>query len=423
MGLKGWKYVREIQINNSSIGLQDYILCLELDSGNFDFSKPKPDGSDIRFTDSDGTTLLGYYIEDYDYINQKATIYVKIPSILANQTKSIYMYYGNPNAVSQSDQSIMNSGFQYNPDPFNDGSCLAFYPLDGDANDHSSNGHHGTWYGNEQYDKGVFGQAAKFNGNSHITTPLTGNNFPGDITISVWTKEITDNGDCQEIIQNRRDLNSDYYSTLSMSLDFRSNKRRINAYGGDGSSCYGCYYNLDNINWNEPHHIVAIRTDSEIKLYLDGTLVNSISSGSIYKGNNKYYIGGNYGTSDYYGVNGLIDHVHIFNRILSDDEIRILSNRLDCTISNEILQSKLSGVIYDKYRRRIKNKQVKIFIIDKDSGDLYGSTTSNNDGTWDILLPISPDTKVLTVMALEGEYHGDVDIAGAEYSTTKPSEN
>jgi len=94
--LSGWQYRREIVIQeNSGKNLNDYQIKVELDSSNFDFSKAKPDGSDIRFTDSDGTTLLAYWIEEYNFSNQKATIWVKVPSIPANSQKTIYIYYGN----------------------------------------------------------------------------------------------------------------------------------------------------------------------------------------------------------------------------------------------------------------------------------------------------------------------------------------
>jgi len=212
-----------------------------------------------------------------------------------------------------------------NVDPFGDGSGVALYQFDGNANDTGEN-YNGTWSGNEQYDTGKFGQAAKFNGSSYIATPLTGNDFSGDITISVWIHNIVDNSSNQQIIQNRYDEDSDYKASLALVLDFRNSKRYIASYGGDGSAYYYCSYSLDGINFNIPHHLVAIRTNSNIKLYLDGVLVNSTASGAIYKSNNKYYIGGNYSNNHFYGVNGLIDQVRIFNRALTAEEVAILYN-------------------------------------------------------------------------------------------------
>ena len=98
-----WQYKREITIQeNSGNNLTDYQIKIVLNSSNFDFSKANSDGSDIRFVDSDDTTPLSYWIEKWDSVNQEAIVWVKVPSIPANSTKTIYMYYGNPSATSES---------------------------------------------------------------------------------------------------------------------------------------------------------------------------------------------------------------------------------------------------------------------------------------------------------------------------------
>ena len=62
----------------------------------------KADFSDIRFTDSDGTTLINYWLES-ETDSTSATFWVKIPSIpAAPSTATIYMYYGNSAATSAS---------------------------------------------------------------------------------------------------------------------------------------------------------------------------------------------------------------------------------------------------------------------------------------------------------------------------------
>jgi flagellin-like protein len=59
------------------------------------------DFSDLRLTDSDEQTSLPYWIETY-VASDSATVWVKVPSISASSTKTIYMYYGNPSASSES---------------------------------------------------------------------------------------------------------------------------------------------------------------------------------------------------------------------------------------------------------------------------------------------------------------------------------
>ncbi len=62
--------------------------------------KMKADGGDIRFSDS-LCTPLNYFVESG--INTNATkIWVRVPSLPASGSRTIYLYYGNPAAVTQS---------------------------------------------------------------------------------------------------------------------------------------------------------------------------------------------------------------------------------------------------------------------------------------------------------------------------------
>ncbi len=96
-----WKYYKEITIKeNSGKTLTNYQILVELNSANFDFSKAKSDGSDIRF--STDSQELSYWIEEWDSNAKKAKIWVKVPLIPANGETKIKMWYGNPSAVSSS---------------------------------------------------------------------------------------------------------------------------------------------------------------------------------------------------------------------------------------------------------------------------------------------------------------------------------
>ena len=89
-------YKRPVTIDNSlGAALTDYQVRIVLDGGNFDFPKAQPDGDDVRFLDSDETTLLSYYSDLWDSPGQKAVLWVKVPAIPAGSTKTIYLYYGN----------------------------------------------------------------------------------------------------------------------------------------------------------------------------------------------------------------------------------------------------------------------------------------------------------------------------------------
>ena len=117
-----WSYRKQIIIRErSGHTLKNYQVLIVLTPDNFDYSKAKKDGSDIRFADSDGVTLLKYWIETWEYRGE-SKIWVKVPEIPANGEKIIYMYYGNPDASSLSSLTDVMESL-----PANDGSGYVIY--------------------------------------------------------------------------------------------------------------------------------------------------------------------------------------------------------------------------------------------------------------------------------------------------------
>jgi len=100
--LQNFTYMRKITITErSGQNLTDYPVMIILNDTNFNFTHAQTNGADIRFTDANGN-LLSYWIESWDSVNKQAKVWVKVPSIPANGTVEIFMYYGNPEAPSKS---------------------------------------------------------------------------------------------------------------------------------------------------------------------------------------------------------------------------------------------------------------------------------------------------------------------------------
>ncbi len=78
--------IDEVRIYNRALSAEEV-------QAHFNASKVRLDYGDVRFTDSDGTTLLNYWME------KDGTFWTKIPSISASSQKTIYMYYGNAGAT------------------------------------------------------------------------------------------------------------------------------------------------------------------------------------------------------------------------------------------------------------------------------------------------------------------------------------
>lgn len=104
--LNGWLYRRSFTVASSSL-LNNGIVKLTVyygggvDSGSQVYlnGKCKSDFSDVRFTDSDGVTMLPYWRETY-VASDYAVFWVKLSNVQSTTT-NLYIYYGNPNAVRE----------------------------------------------------------------------------------------------------------------------------------------------------------------------------------------------------------------------------------------------------------------------------------------------------------------------------------
>lgn len=99
-----WSYKLPVSVSNGNAStLTNYQVLTTVDTSTLvTASKMRSDCGDMRFTDSDGTTSLNYWIESG--CNTTTTkVWVKVPSIGASATKSVYMYYGNASATSAAD--------------------------------------------------------------------------------------------------------------------------------------------------------------------------------------------------------------------------------------------------------------------------------------------------------------------------------
>lgn len=107
--LDGWAHRKSHVINNTGGELTNYQMNFTIyrsygsDSGAdvyIGLSGCQDDYDDIRFTTSDGTTLLDYWIEESD--SNEADIWVEVDTIAASGNTVIYLYYGNAGASAYS---------------------------------------------------------------------------------------------------------------------------------------------------------------------------------------------------------------------------------------------------------------------------------------------------------------------------------
>lgn len=113
--LQSWTRRKIKFVNGTSAGVQpNYQLKISIHKGSgsdgptdvFCGGNCRDDFGDIRFTDSDGSTLLYYWIESITtdiYGSPMAGIFVNVPNLpLGPSGKNIYIYYNNPSATTTS---------------------------------------------------------------------------------------------------------------------------------------------------------------------------------------------------------------------------------------------------------------------------------------------------------------------------------
>jgi hypothetical protein len=213
---------------------------------------------------------------------------------------------------------------------------VAYWPFEGNAEDASGNGHHGTIFGDITFPDGLLGQAASLDGDDdHI---IVGESTDFDFsttpfTFSAWINLYLDGqtGSDHDCILS---VGSADYQAISFARYTKGNWTHPAGLEGKAASCqsvdaagWTCINTSqvvpDDLDW---HHLALTRDGSTLKIYVDGLLDNSESlSEEIVLNNFEPKIGTHYSLlNDDYDFNGLLDDLRIYDRALTDAEIRTL---------------------------------------------------------------------------------------------------
>jgi|GEM_PF-4853465 len=168
--LTGWNYRKKITIQNTNIdsNLPDFPVYIDITADGDIGSHALSTGYDLRFTQSDGITLLKYEREYFNIAGSLATghFWVKVPSLLASGTNEIYIYYGKSDATDGEDKTnVWDNNFemiQHMDD------AIVGSTIEGST----SNGITGTkgWYNNPAEEDGKIGMAQDFDGATEYMT-------------------------------------------------------------------------------------------------------------------------------------------------------------------------------------------------------------------------------------------------------------
>jgi hypothetical protein len=204
---------------------------------------------------------------------------------------------------------------------------VAYYPLDGDANDASGNGYNGVVYGNTNWVPAVNRQGLQFDG---VTTYVLVSNFtfqPRDqFSAAFWARPDTDSGTGQP-----RDFLSKHHDLEDMEFDIRmEDDGKYDSEWKIGDTFYDLTAipgSNDQVGLVSPgftnfDFITATYDGSVICFYVNGILKKQQpASGNISQSSYRLTIGA-------YAVNplsemfkGVMDDVRIYNRALSTNEV------------------------------------------------------------------------------------------------------
>ena len=107
-----YKYRQPIYITEPTGERQTYVpLKLNLNDSNFNFDLSRSDGADLRLAErSNGTGVLEMWVAYWSAADRKATVWFKLPELLASETRTLYAYWGYEYDAGISDLDTMVSG-------------------------------------------------------------------------------------------------------------------------------------------------------------------------------------------------------------------------------------------------------------------------------------------------------------------------
>lgn len=309
-----WSYRKQITFDNSAQAenLTNIPILVKLTASNFDFAKAQSAGQDIRFTDSDGTTLLSYEIEKWDNVNSIAYIWVKVPQIDASSSSdSIFMYYGNNSASdAQAATSVWSNGY------------AAVWHLKESANGTAGEYKDALGVINGQGGGGTVSRVPVASSSGQIDGAQTftsanssyisigdaaGLDQTGDMTVEAWTKPSSISATTQIVLEK-----GDGATAANRQYSFRlasSNQWAFFLY--TGSTTNSATDNSTAPSTSRFDFLTGVRTDNSIKMYTNGSnKATTTISGTTNTSSNTLAIG-RPGTANNTYYNGVIDEVRI----------------------------------------------------------------------------------------------------------------
>lgn len=206
---------------------------------------------------------------------------------------------------------------------------VGYWPFNGNANDVSTNANNGTNNGailtTDRF--GNVNSAYSFNGTSHYIKVLDNNSLDltQNLTLSSWIEPNSLNNE-QAILGKGTNIGHTWYALHHNVL----NPKKTGISLQNLPAVSTCFINSSQLSINNWNHLLATYNGSELKLYLNGVLVNTTTKNIQLMPNSltDLFIGCELNNFRFF--NGKLDDIGIWNRALTTDEISNLYNANIC---------------------------------------------------------------------------------------------
>jgi hypothetical protein len=201
---------------------------------------------------------------------------------------------------------------------------ILYYPLNGNADDLSGNDNHGTIFSPGVYpfnDKtGIDNSAMRFNGafeQGMIECPENILNGLPEFSMSYWFN-VSSFTNSMSLVGQDNNIETGFYTSPN----------RVAIWHPSGSTSVNISAEI-----GEWQHLVLTLDDTEMNIYLNGSLLNTINGDfSLITNSFTPRVGGNVvNQNNNNWLRGAVDEVRFYNRVLNQDEVNILSGNMPLT--------------------------------------------------------------------------------------------
>ena len=310
-----WQYRKLITIDHTKVStvsstvLSNFPVLVNTGSDADLQAHALSDGTDVLFTAPDGITKLSHEEQNYNSSNGNFIGWVQLPSLTHATDTTMYMYYGNPNSVVQSNPTaVWDSNYQ---------AVYQFPTSNLTANDATANAHNGVLHNFPTAATGKINGAASFASSSsqYIAIPASSSFNSSDKTICHWVN-------FANIPPGRTDYLHDWNTGRVWQFTMSGNVPGIDSfYVADSQSTAAGTDSATNFSSNTWYFVCGVYNSSngDTSVWVNGALESHTTFAGPLATGGDIEIGGN--TLYSFFMNGKIDQVEISNSVRSPDWI------------------------------------------------------------------------------------------------------